>query len=62
MYSNQQTETHNFVNGGCRIVSILDEHDKLIYQEMSNGYESKKPLFVQPGKETNESVDTIYSI
>ena len=55
------TKTHNFIYGGCRLVSIRDEQGNCIYQEESTGSESEKPLYVQPGKETNELVEEIYS-
>ena len=61
MNSNQETKSHNFIYGGCRISCIHDEHKNLIYQEESNGPESEKPLIVQPGKETNEIIEITYS-
>ena len=61
MHSNQQTETHNFIYCGCRVISLKDEHGNTIYQEMTIGAESEKPLFIQPGKETKEIVEKLYS-
>ena len=60
MHSNQQNETHNLIYGGCRQSCIKDEHGNLIYEEKCNGPESEKPLFIQPGKETNEIVEILY--
>ena len=61
IHSNQETKSHNFIYGGCRMSCIHDEHGNLIYQEDSNGPDSEKPLIVQPGKETNELIDITYS-
>ena len=61
MHSNQQTETHNFIFGGCRWISIKDVHENCVYQEESLGVETEKPLFVQPGKETPELVEKLWS-
>ena len=43
------------------MISIKDEHQSIIYQEESVGVDTEKPLIIQPGKETNELVDQIYS-
>ena len=61
MHSNQKTETHNFIFGGCRLISLIDEHGNCIYLEESVGPDTEKPLFIQPGKETNELIEKLYS-
>ena len=61
MHANQTNETHNFIIGGCRMISISDEHKNCLYQEQSLGVETEKPLFVQPGKETLELVDKLWT-
>ena len=43
------------------MISINDEHENFINTEESLGVETEKPWFLQPGKETSELVDELWS-
>ena len=61
MHSNQETNTHNFILGGCRCISIKDDQENCLHLEESLGVETELPLFIQPGKETLEIVNYLWS-
>ena len=51
---------HNFVLGGCRIISITDQNNRILYLETNLGSESEIPVFIEPGKESSDMIEDFF--
>ena len=57
----RNSETHNKILGGFRIIRIEDaDTGEIYYQEESTGTDSEKGWFLEPGKETEAKVEELY--